>query len=114
MSSQTGTRPDYSSTSRDRRWAPTLRLTRCERVVDGLAVAPELLADAGVGVPVEVEREHAGLEVGEHGGQARDQRAQLLGGDHLVDRVAAPGPGSISSSVGSLSAAPAGVEENEM
>src|SRR4051812_9907933 len=64
-----------------------LALHALERVVDGLAVAVEVLADARVGMPVEVEREHAGLEVGEHGREARHQRAELFGGDHLVDRV---------------------------
>src|SRR4051812_3073886 len=66
---------------------PDLALHALERVVDGLAVAVELLADRRVGVSVEVQREHAGLELGQHGGQAGHQRPQLLGGDDLVDRV---------------------------
>src|SRR3954452_23174338 len=62
-----------------------LALDALERVVDRLAVAVELLADRRVGVPVEVQREHARLQLGEHGRQAGDQGAQLLGGDDLVD-----------------------------
>ena len=45
--------------------------------------------------------------------QARDQRAQLLGGDDLVDRVPVVEPGSTSSSVGSDPLAPAGVAEKD-
>src|SRR5689334_10420935 len=46
---------------------PDLALDALERIVDGLAVAADLLPDGGVGVPVEVQREHARLELGEHG-----------------------------------------------
>ena len=68
-------------------WAATLRFTRCSALSTVLASHPELAPDVLVGVPVEVQAEHARLELGEHGGQAGHERAQLLGGDRLVDRV---------------------------
>src|SRR4051812_7881961 len=52
---------------------PDLALDALERVVDRLAVAVDHLADHGVRVAVEVEREDARLEVREHRAQARDQ-----------------------------------------
>src|SRR4051794_10431233 len=64
-----------------------LALDALQRVVDRLGVAAEPFADRLVAAAVEVQREHARLEVGERGGQAADERAQLLGGDDLVDRV---------------------------
>src|SRR3954470_9995853 len=64
-----------------------LALDALQGVVDGLGVAAEALADLLVAVPVEVERQHAGLELRQRRGEARDQRLQLLGADDLVDRV---------------------------
>src|SRR5829696_3590960 len=70
-----------------------LALHALQRVVDGLRVAADPLADLLVATPVEVERQHPGLELGEGGRQAADERPQLLGGDDLVDRVVDPRPG---------------------
>ena len=50
-----------------------LALDPLQRVVDGLAVASQFLPDRHLGVAVEVQREYARLELGEHRGQARDQ-----------------------------------------
>src|SRR3954452_18263199 len=50
-----------------------LALDALEGVVDGLAVAAELLADGRVRAPIQVQREHARLQLGQHGRQARDQ-----------------------------------------
>src|SRR5437763_1508329 len=69
-----------------------LALDSLERVVDRLAVTPEPAPDLLVGVPVEVEGEDPRLEVRERRRQASDQRAQLLGTDHLVDGVVDRGP----------------------
>src|SRR3954454_24753885 len=65
-----------------------LALDALEGVVDRLGVAVELLADHLVGVTVEVERQHAALELGENAGQAGDQALQLLAGDLLVGGIA--------------------------
>src|SRR6478735_8711909 len=70
-----------------REMRPDLALHALEGVVDGLAVAADALPHLLVGVAVEVEGQHAGLEIAEGTGQAVDQRAQLLGRDHLVDGV---------------------------
>src|SRR6476646_5804864 len=70
-----------------REMRPDLALDALEGVVDGLAVAPDALPHLLVGVAVEVEGENARLEIAQGAGQAVDQRAQLLGGDHLVDRI---------------------------
>src|SRR6476646_11595581 len=70
-----------------REMRPDLALDALEGVVDGLAVAPDALPHLLVGVAVEVEGENARLEIAQGAGQAVDQRAQLFGGDHLVDRI---------------------------
>src|SRR3954454_21724590 len=70
-----------------------LALDALQRVVDRLRVAPQPLADDLVGVAVEVERQHARLEVREDRRKAGDQRAQLLGRDDLVDRIVRGGAG---------------------
>src|SRR4051794_40271575 len=66
---------------------PDLALDALQGVVDRLGVAAEALADLLVAVAVEVQREHARLQLGQRRGQAGDQRLQLLGADDLVDRV---------------------------
>src|SRR4051795_12792755 len=66
---------------------PHLALDALQGVVDRLGVAAEALADLLVAVAVEVQREHARLQLGQRRGQAGDQRLQLLGADDLVDRV---------------------------
>src|SRR5919206_1035500 len=88
------TRLDYSNTpdglqqhAARREVGSDLALDPLQRVVDGLRVAPDPLADVLVAVPVEVQRQHAGLELRQRGGQAAHEGAELLGGDHLVDRV---------------------------
>jgi signal transduction histidine kinase len=55
-----------------------LSLDPLEGVVHGLAVAPDPPADLLVGVAVEVQGEHAGLELRQRRRDARDQRAELL------------------------------------
>src|SRR4051812_19251032 len=57
---------------------PDLALDALQGIVHRLAVAAEPLPDGGVGVAVEIERQHARLELGEHGRQAGHERAQLL------------------------------------
>src|SRR4051794_39478367 len=64
-----------------------LALDSLQRVVDGLGVAIEQARDLFVGPTVEVQRQHPRLEVAQRGRQASDQRAQLLGGDDLADRI---------------------------
>ena len=64
-----------------------LALDPLQRVVDGLGVAGEALAHLLVGVAVEIQREHATLQLGQGAREAAHQRAQLLGGDDLVDGI---------------------------
>src|SRR5215210_358788 len=64
-----------------------LALHALERVVHGLRVALEPLRDRLIAVPVEVEGQHRALQLRKHARQAGDQAVELLGGDHLVDRV---------------------------
>ena len=47
----------------------------------------EPAADILVGVPIEVQRQHARLELGQRRRDARYERTQLLGADHLAHRV---------------------------
>src|SRR5919109_2551690 len=77
MISQVGTAPLQHDVA-CRQMCADLALDPLERIVDGLAVAADLLADGRVRVPVEVEREHARLELGQHRRQAGDERPQLL------------------------------------
>src|SRR5919204_3200149 len=72
---------------------PDLALHALQGVVDRLGVAADARTDELVAEPVEVQRQDARLELGEGGRQAGDERAQLLGGDDLVDRVVDRGPG---------------------
>ena len=90
-----------------------LALDALEGIVDGLAVAAQALADVGVGVPVEVEREHARFKLREDGRQAGDERAQLLEEITWLTGSWTVEPGSISSRLGSESEEPAGVAEND-
>ena len=55
-----------------------LPLDPLQRVVDGLAVAADPPPDLLVGMAVEVQREHAGLELGQRSRDAGDERAELL------------------------------------
>src|SRR5215212_11120750 len=64
-----------------------LALHALERVVDRLRVALEPVGDRLVAVPVQVERQHRALQLGQDAREARHQAVQLLGGDHLVDRI---------------------------
>src|SRR3954451_10506184 len=64
-----------------------LALDPLQRVVDRLGVAAEALADLLVAVAVQVQGQHAGLELRQRRREAGDQRLQLLGADDLVDRV---------------------------
>src|SRR5450755_1100066 len=70
-----------------------LALDALKGVVDRLRVAADTAADLLVGVAVEVQREDAGLELGERRRDAGHQRPELLGGDRLIDRVVHGGPG---------------------
>ena len=78
----------YSSTLRAARCVPTLRLTRCSALSTVLRVAAEPVADLLVGVPVEVQRQHARLELAD---SAVDRQAtsdwSSSERDHLVDGV---------------------------
>src|ERR1700722_1560295 len=64
-----------------------LALDALEGVVHRLCVAAQALAHLLVGVAVEVKREHSTLQLREGGREAAHQRAQLLGGDDLVDGI---------------------------
>ena len=64
-----------------------LALDPLQRVVYRLRVAHQPLADLLIGVAVQIQRQHAALELGQRTREAPHQRAQLLRGDHLVDRV---------------------------
>src|SRR5439155_24591110 len=69
-----------------------LALHALEGVVHRLCVAGQPLADLLVGVAVQVQREHAALELRQRPRQTADQRAQLVRGDDLVDRIVHGGP----------------------
>src|SRR6201985_3650835 len=80
--------PDVALRDRPlRQGVPDLALDALERVVDRLAIAPDPPAHLLVGVTVEIERQHARLELGTGGGAARYQRPELVGADHLIDGV---------------------------
>src|SRR6476661_3735064 len=69
-----------------------LALDALERVVDGLRIAVDELADLLVGAPLEVERQHAALERGQARAEAAYERCELLRGHDaagwIVDRRA--------------------------
>ena len=64
-----------------------LALDALERVVDGLRIAVDELADLLVGAALEIQREHAALERRQAGAEAADERRELLGGDDPARRI---------------------------
>src|SRR5450756_442826 len=70
-----------------------LALDALQRVVDGLAVAAEFVGDALVAETLQVQAQHAALELRQHLRAAPGEAVDLFRADHLVDRVMSARPG---------------------